>query len=45
MRRRYNLLGIATILKVALTANYGGNSEDGSSSRSSGSHTPVTLTV
>ena len=45
MRRRYNLLGIAAVLGVALAAGCGGGSGGGSSSGSSGSHTPVTLTV
>jgi multiple sugar transport system substrate-binding protein len=44
MRRRYNLLGIAAVLGVALAAGCGGGSSGGGSS-SAGSHTPVTLSV
>ena len=46
MRRRRTLVGTAAVLAVALAAACGGGSSGGgSSSGSSGSHTPVTLTV
>ena len=46
MRRRRTLVGAAGVLAVALAAACGGGSSGGgSSSGSSGSHTPVTLTV
>ncbi len=46
MRRRRTLVGTAAVLAVALAAACGGGSSGGGSSAgSSGSHTPVTLTV